>query len=171
MRDRLTEIEAREAGARASHERLFATEPDTDAANDALMAYVRDMHASALDVPWLVAQVRERDARADAAEKATREAFVAGAKWWEFVSTGGTMWGADQHRAHAEAERRFPHAPAPWEIALQKEIDERDAEIARLRAEVAVANDARVTIRDCFHCLKCDACLRRLGADPEAPDA
>ena len=33
--------------------------------------------------------------------------FVAGAKWWEFHSTGGTMWQSDQRLAEEEAERRY----------------------------------------------------------------
>ncbi len=33
-------------------------------------------------------------------------AFVQGAKWWEFTSTGGTMWQSDQQLAEKEAIRR-----------------------------------------------------------------
>lgn len=33
-------------------------------------------------------------------------AFVQGAKWWEFHSTGGTMWQSDQSSANAEATRK-----------------------------------------------------------------
>ena len=36
-----------------------------------------------------------------------RRAFVAGAKWWEYVSRNATMWPDDQRRAEAEAERRY----------------------------------------------------------------
>ena len=36
-----------------------------------------------------------------------QRAFVAGAKWWEFVSTGFTMWASDRDRAEAEAVRRY----------------------------------------------------------------
>lgn len=37
-----------------------------------------------------------------------RRAFVQGAKWWEFYSTGATMWASDQDVAEDEAERRYP---------------------------------------------------------------
>ena len=37
-----------------------------------------------------------------------RRIFVDGAKWWEFHSTGFTMWRRDIDLAEAEAERRFP---------------------------------------------------------------
>jgi formylmethanofuran dehydrogenase subunit E len=32
-------------------------------------------------------------------------AFLNGAKWWEYVSTGATMWQSDQNRAMQEALR------------------------------------------------------------------
>lgn len=37
-----------------------------------------------------------------------RGAFVAGAKWWEWESTKGTMWASDRDKAWAEAENRYP---------------------------------------------------------------
>lgn len=36
-----------------------------------------------------------------------RRAFTAGAKWWEFFKSGGTMWATDCDRTEAEAERRY----------------------------------------------------------------
>jgi hypothetical protein len=42
-----------------------------------------------------------------------RRAFVAGAKWWEFWRSGGTMWRSDQDKAEAEAERRYPEGKVP----------------------------------------------------------
>lgn len=36
-----------------------------------------------------------------------RRAFVAGAKWWEFLQTSGTLWSSDRAKAEAEAERRY----------------------------------------------------------------
>ena len=36
-----------------------------------------------------------------------RGAFVAGAKWWEAQSTGGTMWASDRDKAWAEADERY----------------------------------------------------------------
>jgi hypothetical protein len=37
-----------------------------------------------------------------------RRAFVMGAKWWEYHSTGFTMWPSDRNLAEAEAEKRYP---------------------------------------------------------------
>lgn len=42
-----------------------------------------------------------------------QRAFVAGAKWWEFVSTGGTMWASDRGKAEAEAIRRYGEPAVP----------------------------------------------------------
>ena len=36
-----------------------------------------------------------------------RRVFVAGAKWWEFHSIGGTMWQSDQRLAEEEATKRY----------------------------------------------------------------
>lgn len=36
-----------------------------------------------------------------------RRAFVAGAKWWEFVSRAATMWPSDVRGAEEEAEKRY----------------------------------------------------------------
>ncbi len=36
-----------------------------------------------------------------------RQAFVDGAKWWEFESTGGTMRQSDQHKAGAAALEKY----------------------------------------------------------------
>jgi hypothetical protein len=37
-----------------------------------------------------------------------RSVFVAGASWWEFHSTGGTMWRSDRILAEEEATKRYP---------------------------------------------------------------
>jgi hypothetical protein len=42
-------------------------------------------------------------------------AFVAGAKWWEWIQAGATMWASDRDLAWAEAERRYGPVPAPPE--------------------------------------------------------
>lgn len=34
-------------------------------------------------------------------------AFVQGAKWWEYESSGATMWSSDQHEACREAQKRL----------------------------------------------------------------
>jgi len=36
------------------------------------------------------------------------DAFVAGAKWWEFTRSGDTMWNRDVLSAEEEANRRYP---------------------------------------------------------------
>lgn len=40
-------------------------------------------------------------------EDCVQRAFVAGAKWWEFHKTGGTMWDSDINVAEDEAVRRY----------------------------------------------------------------
>lgn len=37
-----------------------------------------------------------------------RSAFLAGAKFWEFHQTGGTMWQSDQNEVGLKAEERYP---------------------------------------------------------------
>lgn len=37
-----------------------------------------------------------------------REAFLRGAKWWEYRSTNGTMWQSDQKEVYEEACRKYP---------------------------------------------------------------
>ena len=39
--------------------------------------------------------------------KDIRRAFVEGAAWWEFHSTGATMWQSDRSKAEDEADRRY----------------------------------------------------------------
>lgn len=46
-------------------------------------------------------------------EHCEQRAFVAGAKWWEFASTGATMWQSDQDKAEAEAIKRYGEPAAP----------------------------------------------------------
>lgn len=40
-------------------------------------------------------------------ERCEQRAFVDGAAWWEFKSTGGTMWSSDRALAEAAAVSRF----------------------------------------------------------------
>ena len=42
-----------------------------------------------------------------------RRAFVAGAAWWEYHQSMGTMWGSDRALAEDEAERRYGAAIHP----------------------------------------------------------
>jgi hypothetical protein len=57
-------------------------------------------------------QLAERaDHSAGVGEKVSenvRTAFFKGAKWWEFKSTGGTMWQSDQKLAWEEACKKYP---------------------------------------------------------------
>lgn len=43
-------------------------------------------------------------------------AFVQGAKWWEGVTTGATMWQEDQNDAYKEAQRKLADGKLgqPW---------------------------------------------------------
>jgi len=55
-----------------------------------------------------------------------REAFMHGAKWWEFHSTKGTMWQSDQKLVAEAAERRYHgtgHLPQPDRETAQSKID------------------------------------------------
>lgn len=55
-------------------------------------------------------------------ERCEQRAFVDGAKWWEFISTGGTMWASDQRSAEQEAVRRYG-APVTSEPGQQPPED------------------------------------------------
>ena len=56
-------------------------------------------------------------------------AFVCGAKWWEFTSTGGTMWASDRDKAWVEAERRYGPLPeeGATDPAIVKPVEEQPA--------------------------------------------
>ena len=47
-------------------------------------------------------------------------AFVAGAMWWEWASTGFTMWASDQDKAIAEADRRYTKAGTSTRTGKEK---------------------------------------------------
>lgn len=77
-------------------------------------------------------------------ESALGDAFVAGAKWWEYERSGGfTMWQSDQQEAAEEAARRgMPFRPS-FEEYLHRQIDRlteilqaAETEIARLETEL-----------------------------------
>jgi len=61
--------------------------------------------------PRLLRDLRAARAEVERVRNASYHAFVAGAKWWEFHSTGGTMWQSDQGLVHDEATKRWPYAP------------------------------------------------------------
>jgi hypothetical protein len=56
-----------------------------------------------------------------------RRAFVEGAQWWEFESTGATMWPSDRDMAEAEAERRFPGGQRPAGDVLLIDLEARSS--------------------------------------------
>lgn len=69
-------------------------------------------------------------------------AFVAGAKWWEFKKTQATMFPSDADKAEAEAQRRryeFRHID---ERAYEAEIDRLTHLVADLRGELSKAQEA-----------------------------
>jgi hypothetical protein len=65
-------------------------------------------------------------------------AFVAGAKWWEFRKTGATMWQSDQQDVAEEASRRGMPFRDPIESRLEAEIEEQKKEIAELKIRLGV---------------------------------
>jgi hypothetical protein len=96
-------------------------------------------------------------------------AFVKGAKWWEFHSTGGTMWNSDQRLVEEEALKHYPYLGLREQSykreneLLQEEnkrlrerlsegeqlvregialVDEKDSEITRLREKLEIARKA-----------------------------
>ncbi len=50
-----------------------------------------------------------------------RRAFVAGAKWWNFTTTGFTMFASERNEAEDEAERKYPNGKP---IYTTEEIEE-----------------------------------------------
>jgi len=46
------------------------------------------------------------------------QAFVDGAKWWEFTSCGGTMWQSDQRLAEKEALKKYKPLNMAIELLL-----------------------------------------------------
>ena len=50
-------------------------------------------------------------AERDEAQRSSREAFVAGAKWGHFRFSGSTQFPSETDEAEKEAEKRFPFAP------------------------------------------------------------
>lgn len=55
-----------------------------------------------------------------------RRAFVEGAKWWEYESTGATMWPSDRDKAESEAERRFPAGKRPYDDVLLIDMETKE---------------------------------------------
>ena len=56
---------------------------------------------------------------------ALRNAFLRGAKWWEYQTTRATMWPSDQQKAAAEAATQYPEAPSKDEAQpVDREIQD-----------------------------------------------
>jgi len=67
--------------------------------------------------------LREKDRQIAELKSALGNAFIDGAKWWEFESTGGTMWQSDQQKAADEAiKRKMPFRPI-LESRLESELE------------------------------------------------
>lgn len=94
---------------------------------------------SAASAEGIRAGVAEKER--DNAKKISYFAFVAGAKWWLHKSTGFTAFPAERDEMEAEAAERYPYAPHPLLVELERERDEARAELGRVR-------DALITIRD-----------------------
>jgi hypothetical protein len=84
----------------------------------------------------------ELHARLDAAEKEREDAkavaffaFVSGAEWWQYHTNGSTIFPVERGEAEHEAEERYPYAPHPLMIELEKERDELRGAYAMLLAE------------------------------------
>jgi hypothetical protein len=67
--------------------------------------------------------LREKDRQIAELKSAIGNAFIDGAKWWEFESTGGTMWQSDQQKAAEEAiKRKMPFRPV-IETRLEQKLE------------------------------------------------
>lgn len=75
--------------------------------------------------------------RATVAEKLAYFAFVAGAKWWQYKSTGFTAFGDERREMEDEAEKRYPYAPHPIVSELEAKLATVRQSRARLVALVA----------------------------------
>jgi hypothetical protein len=62
-------------------------------------------------------------------DKKLIEAFVAGAKWWEYHSTKFTMWQSDQRLTEFEAIKRYGEASAEEEMTEFEALPEFDASV------------------------------------------
>ncbi len=58
---------------------------------------------SELDECEIVDRLNKLEAERDALKERMLESFVQGAKWWEFKSSGGTMWASDREAAYKRA--------------------------------------------------------------------
>lgn len=61
---------------------------------------------STANLIWRDAEIQRLTKENAELKSALGNAFIDGAKWWEFESTGGTMWQSDQQKAAEEAIKR-----------------------------------------------------------------
>lgn len=81
------------------------------------------------------------EAERDEAKVAAFYAFVAGAKWWEFAKTGGTMWPSDVDRAEEMAKDRYPYAPHGLVREAKIRAEQAEERLAAAEAEVTVLRE------------------------------
>lgn len=55
-----------------------------------------------------------------------RRAFVAGARWWNFVTTGFTMFASERNEAEDEAERQYPNGKPIYTTAEIEKAEKGD---------------------------------------------
>lgn len=92
---------------------------DAECPEHPLMKRLLEAEAASRDLPMLMLQ-----------------AFVDGAKWWEFEKTGATMWPADQRKAEAafELKPRYAEHVKEWTATVKAE-GAQECQAARLRTE------------------------------------
>lgn len=74
------------------------------------------------------AEIERLTKERDEAKTSSREAFVAGAKWWQFEKNGSTMFSSEVDQAENVAEERFPFAPWIHMIALKELTEKSEAQ-------------------------------------------
>lgn len=96
--------------------------------NDALRAQLAEARA---DKNILIESEAELHDACTTAERERDEAralpfyaFVEGVRWWQFHSQGATIFPSERDEAEAEAKRRYPFAPHPFVVLLERERDE-----------------------------------------------
>lgn len=74
---------------------------------DALVGALRLLEFDHEPDGWPAVQMKDISELLDLVDTVRIIAFVQGAKWWEYCSTGGTMWQRDQIKTEEEARRRL----------------------------------------------------------------
>ena len=124
-------------------------------------------------------------AERDEAQRSSREAFVAGAKWWHFRFSGSTQFPSETDEAEKEAEKRFPFAP--WahleQIAALKALlrearlaakkareagGDRSVSAVRVRVTIEEKEEAEVDLAKAK--AECVALSEKLAAEKQAGD-